>query len=186
MNVHIAAGILCKSSSGDSDLRLMRGVVIELESPEVGLRNLLIRVSPLSILAFIFGMCSLFMPWLIESWTFGWTWPGEWTHVMGVDLPMAINLYSMEGMIMLYSIVIGSFAVVFTSSAVAPMALGIILFLNRWWDEVVLHETYGPDVFAHYSFALGFFFSVLACILGALSALPRIAPCVRLIREVED
>jgi len=87
-------------------------------------------------------------------------------------------------MAMVYLIVIGCFAVLFTSLASGLIATGLIAFLDRIWSSLGTSCYLYP--LAYMSLDLGFYVGLAACIVGAVSVIPRFSPSIKLKRELGE
>jgi len=126
-------------------------------------------------------MSALFLPWLVYSSSSAWSWPiEEWTHTSELGLIDHVFNYDHDigDVITVYLIVIGSLTILFTFLAVVPMTFGILLFLDSIWQSLGTHS--GPDIYYRYSLGLGVYVSLAACVLGAVSAIPRLSPSIKL------
>lgn len=85
---------------------------------------------------------------------------------------------------MVYLIVIGSFAVLFTPLGSGLIASGLIVFLDEIWQH--LGTNTGIDILSQISLGLGFYFSLAACIIGAISVIPRLSPSIKLKKKPEE
>ena len=163
----------------------MLNIQFKLVMPSRELRSLLVRISPISVLAFVIGLLSLFLPWAVYSSAgdIGFTVTGEFTRVSDIYLTDSFlhdpNDSTYPSMI--YLIVVGFAAILYTSLAVVPLEAGLLLFFHSVWGTVgVLY--YGPGSVNYVSYGLAPYLAVLVCVLGVLSAIPRISPSIVLIR----
>lgn len=158
----------------------------ELDARPTGAWNLLVRVSPLSILACILGMSALFLPWWVLSTASAWDPFIQWTdvHEYGLLFPLRPFDYDDPGhLVMVYLIVIGSFAVLFTPLGSGLIASGLIVFLDEIWQHL---GTRGIDILSQITLGLGFYFSLAACVIGAISVIPRLSPSIKLKKKPEE
>ena len=150
----------------------------------VGAWNLLVRVSPLSILACILGISALFLPWS-KSYSIRIGSSVEATYSVQEFSPLTMFFhYGPWEMAMVYLIVIGCFAVLFTSLASGLIATGLIAFLDRIWSSLGTSCYLYP--LAYMSLDLGFYVGLAACIVGAVSVIPRFSPSIKLKRELGE
>lgn len=168
------------------------GFRIKFGTPARDLRYLLVRISPLSILACVLGLSSLFLPWLVESTAYGMIWPPEFTPRRELGLLDAFQHWppsdSSEAMMTVILIVGGSLFVLFTFLGAAFMAAGVLFFIYPFWDclSCLDHVCSGVDVWYTYSPAMGFYLCLIGCALGLLSAIPRIAPAITLVNTIGE
>jgi hypothetical protein len=127
------------------------------------------------------GLASLYLPWLIYSRASAWDFTGEFTYVREIGLLDSFFNSGLEYSTMVWMLVIGSFAVLFTFLAVVPLTVGLTLFIDISWGSLGTYS--GPDSINHLSLGLGFYLAVAACALGVLSAIPRVSPSVMLVRN---
>lgn len=167
----------------------MFGFQIRLVTPHGGLRDLLVRISPLSMLAFVVGLSCLYLPWIVYSSAGDIGFTGEFTRVRDIyltdDLDHFLGTYGdCTFPSIIYLLVIGLTMVLFTSLAVVPLTAGLLLFLYLAWDTVgILYSGLGSVNYVSYGLAP--YLAVLVCVLGTLSAIPRISPSITLIRVSE-